>query len=70
MYTQKYLHFGLGRPRYGVRERVCGRLRLGEEVRIELVLVLVFEDLVKTKQADERQIPDLVSHAGSRRSNV
>lgn len=45
-------------------------MRLGEEVRIELVLVLVFEDLVKTKQADERQITDLVSHAGSRRSNV
>lgn len=59
----KYLHFGLCGPRHSERERVSGTVRLGEKVWVELVLVLVFEDLEKTKQMNESQIFDLpVSH--------
>lgn len=56
MHVHKYLHFGLGGPGHGERERVSSTVRLGEKVRIELVLVLVFEDLEETKQMNERQI--------------
>lgn len=34
-------------------------MRLGKKIRVELVLVLVFEDLEKTKQMNENKIFDL-----------
>lgn len=45
----KYLHFGLRGPRHSVCQRVHSAVRLGEKVRVELVLVLVLEDLEETK---------------------
>lgn len=44
----KYLHFSLFGPRNSEWEQVSSTLRLGEKVRIEIILVLDFKDLKKT----------------------
>lgn len=44
----KYLHFGLFGARNSEWEQVSSTLRLGEKVRIEIILVLDFKDLKKT----------------------
>lgn len=44
----KYLDFGLFGTRNSEWEQVSSTLRLGEKVRIEIILVLDFEDLKKT----------------------
>lgn len=43
-----HLHFGLFGPSNSVREQVSSTLGLGQKVRIEIILVLDFEDLKKT----------------------
>lgn len=50
MCIYNYLHSGLFGPRYSEREQISCTLRLGEKVRIEIILVLNFEDLKKTKK--------------------
>lgn len=58
MCTHNYLHSGLFGLRYSEREQVSCTLRLGEKVRIEIILVLNFEDLKKTKkQKDDSCVP-------------
>lgn len=59
MCVHEYLHFGLLGPRHGEWECFSGAVRLGKKVRVEIVLVLVFEDLEKTKQVNESQIFNL-----------
>lgn len=49
MCVNKYLHFGFLGPRDSKWQSVCITGRLGKEVRIEVVLVLVFEYLKKKR---------------------